>query len=85
MRKIRAIEVVQELSKRGVKRVGTQKISEIQKKEEYDYDMIMNFYQDLLRKEKEAFEGEKKKKIKDVEHWAKAVREEEKVTTEKYC
>jgi hypothetical protein len=38
-----------------------------------------------LRKEKEAFENEKKKKTKDVEYWAKSLREEEKVATEKYC
>lgn len=47
--------------------------------------MIMNFYQDLLKKEKEAFENEKKSKLKEVEFWARAVREEEKVVTEKYC
>jgi hypothetical protein len=39
----------------------------------------MNFYQNLLRKEKEAFEAEKKKKIKEVEYWARAIREEEKI------
>ena len=33
----------------------------------------------LLKKEKEAFEGEKKKKLQEVECWARAVREEEKI------
>ncbi len=38
-----------------------------------------------MRKEKEHFEIEKKKKLKDVEYWARALREEEKVAVEKYC
>ena len=38
-----------------------------------------------MKKEKEAFEGEKQKKIKDVDYWARAVREEEKIATEKYA
>lgn len=61
------------------------KVSDIERKGEYDYDMIMNYYQDLLKKEKEVFENEKKSKLKEVEFWARAVREEEKVVTEKYC
>lgn len=47
--------------------------------------MIMNFYQTLLKKEKEQIEQEKKKKLKDVEFWARAVKEEEKTAIEKYC
>ena len=57
----------------------------MERKGEFDYDEVMNFYQMLLKKEKEAFEGEKQKKIKDVEYWARAVREEEKVAIEKYA
>jgi hypothetical protein len=45
----------------------------------------MTFYQQLLKKEKEAFENEKNKKLKDVEFWARSIREEEKIVTEKYC
>ncbi len=45
----------------------------------------MNFYQNLFKKEKEQFEAEKKKKVNEVECWARAVREEEKVNIEKYC
>lgn len=45
----------------------------------------MNFYQNLLRKEKEAFEVQKKNKIKEVEYLARAQREEEKIAIEKYC
>lgn len=57
----------------------------MERKGEYDYDMIMNYYQELLKKEKEVFENEKKSKLKEVEFWARAIREEEKVVTEKYC
>jgi hypothetical protein len=85
MRKIRAQEVLQELIRRGVKKIGNVKISDMERKGEFDYDEVMNFYQMLLKKEKEAFEGEKQKKIKDVEYWARAVREEEKVAIEKYA
>ena len=85
MRKIRAQEVIQELIRRGVKKIGNMKISDMERKGEFDYDEVMNFYQMLLKKEKEAFEGEKQKKIKDVEYWARAVREEEKLAIEKYA
>lgn len=85
MRRIRATEVVQDLIRRGIKKIGQAKISDIERKQEYDYDTIMNFYQQLLKKEKEQFEMEKNKKIKDVEFWARSMREEEKIITEKYC
>eukprot|EP00349_Pseudokeronopsis_sp_Brazil_P002001 CAMPEP_0202961222 /NCGR_PEP_ID=MMETSP1396-20130829/5276_1 /ASSEMBLY_ACC=CAM_ASM_000872 /TAXON_ID= /ORGANISM="Pseudokeronopsis sp., Strain Brazil" /LENGTH=64 /DNA_ID=CAMNT_0049680885 /DNA_START=2020 /DNA_END=2214 /DNA_ORIENTATION=- len=45
----------------------------------------MNFYQNILRKEKEQNEVLKKQKLKEVEHWAKAVKEEEKMAVIKYC
>lgn len=57
----------------------------MEKRGEIDYDEVMGFYQGILKKEKEAFEGEKQKKIKDVEYWARAIREEEKVAIEKYA
>lgn len=59
MRKIRAQEVLQELTRRGVKKIGQQKLSDMERKQEFDYDLIMTFYQNLLKKEKEAFEVEK--------------------------
>ncbi len=71
--------------RRNIKKIGQIKISDMQRKEEYDYDTIMTYYQQLLKKEKEAFENEKSKKHKDVEFWARSVREEEKLVTEKYC
>ncbi len=61
MRKLRAQEVLQELILRGIKKIEGVKIADLDKKgdsafEALDYDTIMNFYQNLLRKEKEAFE-----------------------------
>lgn len=85
MRQIRAQEVLQELIRRGVKKIGSIKISDMERKGEFDYDEIMNYYQMLLKKEKEAFEGEKQKKVKEIEYWARAVREEEKTAIEKYA
>ncbi len=55
------------------------------RKEEFDYDEVMSFYQGLLKKEKEAFEVEKQKKLKDVEYLARAIREEEKAAIIKYA
>ena len=85
MRRIRAQEVLAELARRGVKKIGAVKISDMERKGEFDYDEVMSYYQMLLKREKEAFEGEKTKKLKDVEYWARAVREEEKVAIEKYA
>jgi len=31
----------------------------MERKGEFDYDEVMTYYQNLLKKEKEAFEGEK--------------------------
>ena len=59
MRKIRAQEVVQELLRKGIKKIGKERLDKplgADQDQELDYDTIMNFYQNLLRKEKEAFE-----------------------------
>jgi hypothetical protein len=87
MRKLRAQEVLSDLARRGIKKIGGIKISDMEKSqgENIDYDLVMNFYQNLLKKEKEQFEAEKQKKVKDIEYWARAIREEEKVAIEKYC
>eukprot|EP00347_Sterkiella_histriomuscorum_P021885 403332425 len=85
MRKIRAQEVVQELLRKNIKKINGIKIDKQGQDQELDYDTIMNFYQNLLRKEKEQFEVVKKQKLKDTDHWARALREEEKVVIEKYC
>lgn len=57
----------------------------MERKGEFDYDLILQFYQNLLKKEKEAFEAVKKNKLREVEQYAKAYREEEKIATEKYA
>ncbi len=44
MRKIRAKEVLHELKQKGIKKISNQKVTEIEKQEEIDYDMIMNFH-----------------------------------------
>ena len=85
MRKIRSQEVLGELVRRGIKKIGTNKISDMERKNEYDYDEIMNYYQSLLKREKEAFDVERQKKLKEVEYWARAVREEEKIVIEKHA
>ena len=50
-----------------------------------DYDVVIQFYQDVLRKEREQIEEEKKKKLREVELWTRALREEEKLAIEKYA
>lgn len=92
MRRIRAQEVVQELLRKGIKKIGGVKLEKAaqlaasnDQESELDYDTIMNFYQNLLRKEKEAFDIQKKNKLKDVEYLARAQREEEKLAIERYC
>ena len=55
MRKIRAQEVIMDLSRKGIKKIAGVKISDKFEgvPEGLDYDTIMNFYQNLLKKEKE--------------------------------
>lgn len=50
-----------------------------------DYDRIMTFYQNLLQKEKKQFEEDKVKKIREVDYWARAIKEEERLAIIKYC
>ena len=70
---------------RGVKKIGKDKIIELEKRDEVEYDTIMSFYQIVLQKEREAFEEQKKKKRNDVEIWAHAKKMEEQKITEAYC
>jgi len=77
---------LQELLSRGIKKVGKDKITELEKREEdLDYDLVMNFYQNVLRREKEAIEIFKNKKVNDVEIWARALKEEESIAMKDYC
>ena len=50
-----------------------------------DYDVAVEVYQNFIMKEREAIEEQKKKKLRDVELWNRAVREEEKIAVEKYA
>lgn len=82
----RVREVLNELSQRGIKKVGKDRIDVLEKREEdLDYDTIMTFYQNVLRREQEAFEVSKSKKVNDVEIWTRALREEECLEMQKYC
>jgi len=45
----------------------------------------MAFYTNLLKRDRDAFELNKTKKVNDVEIWSRAVKEEEKIAMEKYC
>jgi hypothetical protein len=82
----RAIEVLRELSVRGVKQIGKDKIQHLERQEgELEYESIMAFYANILKRDREAFELNKTKKVNDVEIWTRAVKEEEKATMEKYC
>ena len=84
-RQFRAREVLQELQAKGIKKIKTDKITDLEKEEELNYDQIMTFYSNLLRKEREAFEITKNKKLNDVEIWVKARKEEESKAMKKYC
>ena len=52
---------------------------------ELDYENIMTFYANLLKRDREAFELNKTKKVNDVEIWTRAVKEEEKLAMERHC
>ena len=80
-----AREVLQELNTKGIKKIKGEKISEMEKEEELNYDQIMTFYTNLLRKEREAFEITKNKKMNDSEIWVRARKEEESKAMKKYC
>lgn len=85
---LRVKEVLNELSQRGVKKVGKDRIVDLERRgqeEDLDYDTIMTFYQNVLRREQEAFEITKNKKVNDVEIWTRALREEESKEMKKYC
>lgn len=82
----RAKEVLRELSVRGVKQIGKDRIQALEMSDqELDYESIMAFYSNILKKDRERFEMNKTKKVNDVEIWTRAVKEDEKLEMEKYC
>jgi hypothetical protein len=46
---------------------------------------VIEFYQGVLKKERDQIEEEKKKKLRGVELWNRALREEEKKATVEYA
>lgn len=52
---------------------------------ELDYEQVMAFYSNILKRDREAFELNKTKKVNDVEIWTRAIKEEEKKAMEQYC
>jgi len=85
-RQLRAMEVLNQLMIRGVKKIGKQKVVDMmQQVGELDYYEIINTYSVILKREKEAFEIKKNQKRNDVEIWNKAMREEERKAMEIYC
>ena len=71
---------------KGIKKIGKVKITDMLSNESLiKYDLIMDYYQNLLKKEKESIEENKNKKKKDVEIWARSLREEEKAHIIKYA
>ena len=65
--------------------MGKDKITELEKRDEIEYDTIMSLYQTELQKDREAFEVQKKIKRNDIEIWAHAKKMEEVKIVEAYC
>lgn len=85
-KKVKAIDILNILTVKGFKKIGKEKIKDLEADpERADYDNIIEFYQNVLRKEREQIEEEKKKKLREVELWTRALREEEKLAMEKYA
>ena len=53
--------------------------------EKINYDEVIVFFEGVLAKEREQVEEDKKKKLREVELWTRAVREEEKLAIQKYA
>ena len=52
-RQYRAREVMLELAQKGIKKIGKERIIDLEKNnDDIDYDQIMSMYQDLLRKDR---------------------------------
>jgi len=91
LKKVKCNELLKLLKEKGLKKVGTtkQNTQSIKYLEEnpqkIDFDVVIEVYQSLRRKEAELAEENKKKKMRDVELWSRAMREEEKLAVEKYA
>jgi hypothetical protein len=68
---------------KGHKKINKDKIKDLQNyPERINYENVIEFYQQVIRKEREQIEEDKKKKMRDVELWNRALREEEKIAIE---
>ena len=76
---------MQELAAKGVEKINGENIADLEKDVEVNYDQIMTFYANMLRKEREAFEITKNKKCNDVEIFVRARKEEESKAMKKFC
>jgi hypothetical protein len=86
IRKIKATEVVADLIRRNIKKVNGVQLQDYQSgKLEIDYDSVMSYYQDLIKKEKEAFDVEKQRRHREIQIWSRALKEEQKRQIEKFC
>ena len=86
MKKQRAIEILGSLRDKGFKKVKKERIKDLlEKTERIIYDDVIEFYQGILKREREQIEEDKKKKMREVELWQRALREEEKMHTVSYA
>ena len=86
-RKSQAYRILNVLAGKGFKKIGKRTIKELQKSDDLKdhYDEVIEFYQSVLTKERERIEEDKKKKLREVELWTRAIREEEKIVVEQYA
>ena len=85
-KRLRAIQILRTLQDKGFKKVKKEQIKNLlNKPEKVNYDDVIEVYQGVLKKEREQIEEDKKKKMREVELWNRAIREEEKIAVEKYA
>lgn len=85
-KKMRAIEIITILQQKGYRKVKKDKIKDLLvQTDKINYDDVIDFYQNVLKKERERIEEDKKKKMREVELWNRALREEEKIAIERYA
>jgi hypothetical protein len=82
----KARQIVSQMAQKGYKKIGKDKIKDLEANpDKIDYDSVIEFYQGVIKKEREQIEEDKKKKLREVELWNRALREEEKIAIEKYA
>ena len=85
-KKTKCKEIINVLMVKGFKKINKEKLKDLEADpEKIDYDVVIEFYQNVLKKEREQAEEDKKKKLREVELWTRALREEEKIAIQKYA